>query len=85
MDILGSSVDGTFVLFPSWDCYEFDAFVWMYVFRTFHFEKNFFNVYLFLMGRRNREWETQKPKQVPGSELSAQSKMQGLNSQTIRS
>ena len=68
MDILGSSVDGTFVLFPSWDCYEFDAFVWMYVFRTFHFEKSFFNVYLFLRERdieceqgrsREREGDTE--------------------------
>ena len=32
-----------------------------------------------------RERETQNPKQVPGSELSAQSLMRGLNSQTMRS
>ena len=32
-----------------------------------------------------RERETQNPKQVPGSELSAQSLTRGLNSQTVRS
>ena len=32
-----------------------------------------------------RERETQNPKQSPGSELSAQSPMQGSNSQTVRS
>ena len=31
------------------------------------------------------ERETQNPKQAPGSKLSAQSPMQGLNSQTARS
>ena len=45
----------------------------------------FFNVYLFLRERQNtmgegqRERETQNLKQAPGSELSAQSPMQGLN------
>ena len=34
---------------------------------------------------RRRERETQNPKQAPGSELSAQSPMRGLNSQTVRS
>ena len=34
---------------------------------------------------RERERDTQNPKQVPGSELSAQSPMWGLNSQTVRS
>ena len=36
-------------------------------------------------GERQRERETQNPKQAPGSELSAQSPMQGSNSQTARS
>ena len=56
----------------------------------------FGNVYLFLRKRERaremasrggaeRERETQSPKQVPGSELSAQSLMQGSNSQTMRS
>ena len=48
----------------------------------------FFNVYLFLRqreteherGEGQRERETQNPKQAPGSELSAQSPMWGLNS-----
>ena len=34
---------------------------------------------------RERQRETQNPKQAPSSELSAQSSMQGLNSQTLRS
>ena len=34
---------------------------------------------------RGRERETQNLKQAPGSELSAQSLMQGSNSQTVRS
>ena len=34
---------------------------------------------------RDRETETQNPKQAPGSELSAQSLTQGLNSRTMRS
>ena len=34
---------------------------------------------------RGRERETQNPKQAPGSELSAQSPMQGLNPWTVRS
>ena len=55
---------------------------------------NFFNVYSFLKergreknewGRADRERETQNPKQVPGSELSAQSPMRSLNPQTVRS
>ena len=36
-------------------------------------------------GEGQREWETQNPKQAPGSELSAQSPMWGSNSQTPRS
>ena len=36
-------------------------------------------------GGAERERETRNLKQVPGSELSAQSLMQGLNSQTVRS
>ena len=48
----------------------------------------FFNVYLFLRDKRDRERagveqkerETQNLKQAPGSELSAQSLMQGSNS-----
>ena len=49
----------------------------------------FLNVYLFLRARdreteckqgRGRERETQNPKQAPGSELSAQSLIQGSNS-----
>ena len=36
-------------------------------------------------GGAERERETQNPKQAPGSELSAQSPMRGLNSQTLRS
>ena len=36
-------------------------------------------------GEGQREKETQNPKQAPGSELSAQSPMRGLNSWTIRS
>ena len=34
---------------------------------------------------RERERETQNPKQAAGSELSTQSLMRGLNSQTVRS
>ena len=34
-------------------------------------------------GQRDRE--TQNPKQAPGSELSAQSPMRGLNPRTVRS
>ena len=37
------------------------------------------------VGKGQREMETQKPKQAAGSELSAQSPMCGLNSQTPRS
>ena len=49
-----------------------------------------FNVYLFLRdrewaGEEQRERETQNPKQVPGSELSAQSPSWGSNPQTVRS
>ena len=59
-----------------------------------------FNVYLFLRERHSqretvslkerdrgaeRERESQNPKQAPGSELSAQSQMQGSNSQAVRS
>ena len=36
-------------------------------------------------GRGKKERETQNPKQAPGSELSAQSPTQGLNSRTTRS
>ena len=36
-------------------------------------------------GEEQRERETQNLKQAPGSELSAQSLMQGSNSQTVRS
>ena len=36
-------------------------------------------------GRGRQRGETQNPKQAPGSELSAQSPTQGLNSQTMRS
>ena len=35
--------------------------------------------------RRDRDRETQNPKQAPGSELSAQSLMWGSNSRTLRS
>ena len=54
----------------------------------------FFNVYLFLreretdgvqVGEGQRERETHSLKQAPGSELSAQSLMQGSNSRTVRS
>ena len=52
----------------------------------------FFNVYLFLRdgkraqaGEGQREGETQNLKKAPGSELSAQSPMQGSNSQTVGS
>ena len=53
----------------------------------------FFNIYLFLRqreteherGEGQRERETQNLKQTPGSELSAQSLMRGLNSRTVRS
>ena len=51
----------------------------------------FFNVYSFLRQRQSmsgggveRQRETQNPKEPPGSELSAQSPMQGSNSQTLR-
>ena len=53
---------------------------------------NFFNVYLFLRERDTlsgsgggAERETQNPKQALGSEMSAQSPMQGSHSQTMRS
>ena len=36
-------------------------------------------------GQREREREAQNPKQAPGSELSAQSPMWGLTTQTMRS
>ena len=36
-------------------------------------------------GEEQRERETQNPKQVPGSELSAQNPMRGLNPQIVRS
>ena len=36
-------------------------------------------------GKAERERETQNLKQAPGSELSAQSLTQGLNSRTVRS
>ena len=53
-----------------------------------------FNVYVFLrqrerdrmrVGEGQRERETQNLKQAPGSELSAQSPMQGSNAGTMRS
>ena len=37
------------------------------------------------MGEGQRKRESQKPKQAPGSELSAQSPKWGSNSQTVRS
>ena len=37
------------------------------------------------VGERQREREIKNPKQVPGSELSAQSLMRGSNSRTMRS
>ena len=60
------------------------------------FLKKFFNVYLFIFERKrervcaqagegHRARETQKPKQAPGSELSAQSPTRGSNPQTVRS
>ena len=61
------------------------------------FKKNFFNVYVFFERKRERERdreevgkgqrkrETQNLKQAPGSEPSAQSLTQGLNSRTARS
>ena len=54
----------------------------------------FFKLFLMsILGERNRSWagegqneqETQNLKQTPGSELSAQSLMQGSISQTARS
>ena len=59
---------------------------------VFSFVKKFF-LHLFIFDRqrdraqveRGRERRRQNPKQAPGSELSAQSPMQGLNSQTVRS
>ena len=41
-------------------------------------------IYLRGEGEGQRERETQNPKQIPGSELSAQSWMRGPNSQTAR-
>ena len=61
------------------------------IFPDFVFVSNFLNVFnLFLrdrvhIGEGQRERETQNLKQAPGSELSAQSLMQGSNSQTARS
>ena len=62
---------------------------------TESFKKIFLNVYSFFERERERdrarvgegqdERETQTLKQAPGSELSAQSPTQGLNSQTVRS
>ena len=51
---------------------------------------NFFNVYSFLrdrvqVGEGQKDRGTQSPKQAPGSELSAQSPMWGLNSWAARS
>ena len=37
------------------------------------------------MSKGQRERETQNPKQAPGSELSAQSPVQGSDPQTVRS
>ena len=57
-------------------------------FRPDHFFTIFKNVYLFLKGGRGeaeRERWTQNSKQAPGSELSVQSPMWALNSQTARS
>ena len=64
----------------------------------FQLKKIFFNVYLFLREReteteteteyewgRGRERETQNPKQILGSELSAESPTWGSNSQTMTS
>ena len=61
-------------------------------------ESSFFNVYLLLRERERqtdrqnmsgggaeRETHTQNMKQSPGSELSAQSLIQGSNPQTLRS
>ena len=51
----------------------------------------YFNIYVFSRGEterelgRGRERKTQDRKQAPGSELSAQSPMRGLNSKTARS
>ena len=47
-------------------------------------------IYFFERERQQGRWgqrerETQNPKQAPGSELSAQSPTQDLNSQTVRS
>ena len=49
----------------------------------------YFYIYLFLRdrvlaGEGQRQRETQNVKQAPGSELSAQSPMQGLNPRTVR-
>ena len=48
------------------------------------FIKKFFKKSLFIF-ERERERETQNPKQAPGSELSAQSPTRGSNPQTARS
>ena len=62
--------------------------VYIILYQVVYSEKLFFNVYLFFRekeereqaGKRQREKETQNPKQGPVSELSAQSRTWGLNS-----
>ena len=67
---------------------ELKTYLNIYIFAEPSFFKSFFNVYLFLRkrgrktvqaGEEQRERETQNPQQAPGSELSAQNPMQGLN------
>ena len=58
-----------------------------------HLKKKFFLMFIYFEGERDRvqagegqrERETQNPKQVPGSELSAQSPTRGLNPLAVRS
>ena len=59
---------------------EADSFYQKKIFFMFIFERERQSV----MGEGQRERETRNPKQVPGSEPSAQSLMQGLKSRTVR-
>ena len=74
-------------LFGYWKQHIVNVFLFIWVL------KHFFNFYLLCFRDRDRTWmgeeqrdrETQNPKEASGSELSAQSPMQGLNPRTVTS